>query len=75
MTYNLTVNYGEGDILLTSKGNKASVSPNPLTAGSVKSSCNIYGTYPYFCNGASASTSAGDTNFPAAPAPDTKLPL
>ena len=75
MTYNLTVNHGQGDILLTSKGNKASISPNPLTAGSVKSSCNIYGTYPYFCNGASASTSAGDTSFPSAPAPNTKLPL
>lgn len=75
MTYNLTVNYGEGDTLLTSKGNKASISPNPLTAGSVKSSCNIYGTYPYFCNGATCSTTAQDSNLPSAPTPNTKLPL
>lgn len=75
MTYNLTVNYGEGDTLLTSKGNKASISPNPLGAGSVKSTCYIYGTYPYFCNGADASTSSQDTNLPSNPTPNTKLKL
>lgn len=75
MTYNLTINHGEGDTLLTSKGNKATVSPNPLTAGSVKSSCNIYGTYPFFCNGQSASSSNQDTNLPSAVTPNTKLPL
>lgn len=76
MTYNLTINHGQGDELLTSKGNKATnVSPNPLTAGSVKSSCNIYGTYPFFCNGQSASSSNQDSNLPSAATPNTKLPL
>ena len=76
MTYNLTINHGAGDTLLTSKGNRATnVSPNPLTAGSVKSSCNIYGTYPFFCNGQSASSSNQDTNLPSAVTPNTKLPL
>lgn len=75
MTYNLTINHGEGDTLLTSKGNKATISPNPLTAGSVKASCSIYGTYPYFCNGASASTGTQDSNLPSSVTPNTKLPL
>lgn len=76
MTYNLTINHGQGGTLLTSKGNKATnVSPNPLTAGSVKSSCNIYGTYPFFCNGQSASSSNQDSNLPSAVTPNTKLPL
>ena len=76
MTYNLTINHGEGDTLLTSKGNPATNAvPNPLTAGSVKSSCNIFGTYPYFCNGATCSTSAQDSNLPSTPTPNTKLPL
>lgn len=76
MQYNYVATYGQGDTLLTSWGNKASVTPNPLPAGSVNSGAiYIYGTYPYYCNGASASTSAQDTNFPGAAAPDTKLPL
>lgn len=76
MTYNLTINHGQGDELLTSKGNKATnVSPNPLTAGSVKASCNIYGTYPYFCNGQTASSSNQDSNLPSTVTPNTKLPL
>ena len=76
MQYNYVAAYGQGDTLLTSWGKKASVSPNPLTAGSVASGAiYIYGTYPYYCNGASASTSAQDTNFPGAAAPGTKLPL
>ena len=76
MTYNLTVNHGQGDILLTSKGNKATnVNPNPLAAGSVKSSCNIYGTYPFFCNGQTASSSNQDSNLPSTVTPNTKLPL
>ena len=76
MQYNYVAAYGQGDTLLTSWGNKASVSPNPLTAGSVASGAvYIYGTYPYYCNGASASSSAQDTNFPGAAAPGTKLPL
>ena len=76
MQYNYVAAYGQGDTLLTSWGNKASVSPNPLTVGSVASGAvYIYGTYPYYCNGASASSSAQDTNFPGAAAPGTKLPL
>lgn len=76
MTYNLTINHGAGDTLLTSKGNKATnANPNPLGAGSVKSSCNIYGTYPFFCNGQSASSSNQDSNLPSAVTPNTKLPL
>lgn len=76
MQYNYQAHHGEGDTLVTSKGNKASLTPNPLTAGLVKSGAvYLYGTYPYYCNGASASSSAGDTKFPVAAAPDTKLPL
>lgn len=76
MQYNYVAAYGQGDTLLTSWGKKASVSPNPLPAGSVASGAiYIYGTYPYYCNGASASTSAQDTNFPGSAAPGTKLPL
>lgn len=76
MQYNYVATYGQGDTLLTSWGNKASVTPNPLPAGSVNSGAiYIYGTYPYYCNGASASTSEQDTNFPGAAAPGTKLPL
>lgn len=76
MQYNYVATYRQGDTLLTSWGNKASVTPNPLPAGSVNSGAiYIYGTYPYYCNGASASTSAQDTNFPGAAAPGTKLPL
>ena len=76
MQYNYQAHHGAGDTLLTSKGNKATVSPNPLPEGTVKSGAvYLYGTYPFYCNGSSASTSAGDTNFPSAAAPDTKLPL
>ena len=76
MQYNFKAYYGQGDTLLTSWGNKASVSPNPLPAGGLSSGAvYIYGTYPYYCNGASASTSAQDTNFPGAAAAGTKLPL
>lgn len=75
VTYKLTVQHSEGDLLLTSKGNPASISPNPLTSGSVSSTCTIYGTYPYFCNGQSANTSSQDTNLPSSITPDTKLPL
>ena len=76
MQYNYQAHHGAGDTLLTSKGNKATVSPNPLPAGIVKSGAvYLYGTYPYFCNGASASSSSGDTNFPSTVTPDTKLPL
>lgn len=76
MQYNYQAAYAQGDTLITSKGNKASVTPNPLPAGSVKSSnLTIFGTYPYYCNGQSASYSSGDTNFPSAATPSTKLPL
>lgn len=76
MQYNYHAAYAQGDTLVTSKGNKASVTPNPLPAGSVGSSnLTIFGTYPYYCNGQSASSSSGDSNFPTSATPDTKLPL
>lgn len=76
MQYNYHAAYAQGDTLITSKGNKASVTPNPLLAGSVDSSnLTIFGTYPYYCNGQSASSSSGDSNFPTSATPDTKLPL
>lgn len=76
MQYNYLAAYAQGDTLVTSKGNKASVAPNPLPAGSVNSSnLTIFGTYPYYCNGQSASSSSGDSNFPTSATPDTKLPL
>lgn len=76
MQYNYQAAYAQGDTLVTSKGNKASVAPNPLPAGSVNSSnLTIFGTYPYYCNGQSASSSSGDSNFPTSATPDTKLPL
>lgn len=76
MQYNYHAAYAQGDTLVTSKGNKASVTPNPLPAGSVNSSnLTISGTYPYYCNGQSASSSSGDSNFPTSATPDTKLPL
>lgn len=74
MQYNYHAAYAQGDTLVTSKGNKASVTPNPLLAGSVNSSnLTILGTYPYYCNGQRASTSSGDSNFPTSATPDTKL--
>lgn len=76
MQYNYHAAYAQGDTLVTSKGNKASVIPNPLPAGSVNSSnLTIFGTYPYYCNGQNASSSSGDSNFPTSATPDTKLPL
>lgn len=76
MQYNYHAAYAQGDTLVTSKGSKASVTPNPLPAGSVNSSnLTIFGTYPYYCNGQSASSSSGDSNFPTSATPDTKLPL
>lgn len=76
MQYNYYAAYAQGDTLVTSKGNKASVTPNPLLAGSVNSSnLTIFGTYPYYCNGQSASSTSGDSNFPTSATPDTKLPL
>lgn len=76
MQYNYHAAYAQGDTLVTSKGNKASVTPNPLPADSVNSSnLTIFGTYPYYCNGQSASSSSGDSNFPTSATPDTKLPL
>lgn len=71
-TYGYHVEYGAGDTALTSKGNTATKdannSPitNPLTAGSVNSpAVKINGTYPYYSNGANASTSSKETSFPS----------
>lgn len=76
MQYNYHAAYAQGEQLVTSWGNKASVQPNPLPAGTVNSATvYIYGTYPYFANGADASTSNGDGNMPSAPVPNNKLKL
>lgn len=76
MQYNYHAAYAQGEQLVTSWGNEASVQPNPLPAGTVNSGAvYIYGTYPYFANGADASTSNGDGNMPSAPTPNTKLKL
>jgi hypothetical protein len=51
MQYNYQAHHGAGDTLLTSKGNKATVSPNPLPEGTVKSGAvYLYGTYPFYRN-------------------------
>lgn len=76
MQYNYHAAYAQGEQLVTSWGNKASVQPNPLLAGTVNSAAvYIYGTYPYFANGADASTSNGDGNMPSVPVPNNKLKL
>lgn len=82
MLYNAIVSYSVGDTLVTSEGNKAtndsngSPIENPLSAGSVTSNnISIFGTYPYFCNGQSCSTSQVDSRLPTEVTPDTKLPL
>lgn len=76
MQYNYHAAYVQGEQLVTSWGNKASVQPNPLPAGTVNSAAvYIYGTYPYFANGADASTSNGDGNMPSVPVPNNKLKL
>lgn len=76
MQYNYHAAYAQGEQLVTSWGNKASVQPNPLPAGTVNSAdVYIYGTYPYFANGADASTSNGDGNMPSVPVPNNKLKL
>lgn len=76
MQYNYHAAYAQGQQLVTSWGNKASIQPNPLPAGAVNSGAiYIYGTYPYFCNGDNASTSAGEGNMPSAPTPNKKLKL
>lgn len=75
MEYTVTVEYGQGPELVNSHGGKATTNPNPLPAGSVTSKTIIYGVYPFFCNGATASDSQPDTNFPNSFTPNTKLPL
>lgn len=76
MRYNYHAAYAQGEQLVTSWGNKASVQPNPLPAGTINSAAvYIYGTYPYFANGADASTSNGDGNIPSAPIANNKLRL
>lgn len=82
MQYNYHAAYGVGDTLVTSYGNTATKNDagatitNPLAAGSVNSGAiQIFGTYPYYCNGATASSSAQDSNLPSSVTPDTKLPL
>lgn len=76
MKYNYHAAYAQGEQLVTSWGNKASVQPNPLPAGAVNSGAvYIYGTYPYFANGKDASTSGAESDMPSAPIADNKLRL
>lgn len=76
MQYNYHAAYAQGEQLVTSWGNKASVQPNPLPAGAVNSGAvYIYGTYPYFANGADASTSNAESDMPSAPIANNKLRL
>ena len=82
MQYNYHAAYGQGEEGVTSYGNPAthdangSAITNPLLAGSVNSGAvNIFGTYPYFCNGASASSQNQDSNLPSSVTANTKLPL
>lgn len=76
MQYNYHAAYAQGEQLVTSWGNKASVQPNPLPAGSVNSGAvYIYGTYPYFANGKDASTGGAESDMPSAPIANNKLIL
>lgn len=76
MKYNYHAAYAQGEQLVTSWGNKASVQPNPLPAGAVNSGAvYIYGTYPYFANGKDASTGNGESDMPSAPIANNKLKL
>lgn len=76
MQYNYHAAYTQGEQLVTSWGNKASVQPNPLPAGAVNSGAvYIYGTYPYFANGKDASTDNGESDMPSAPIVNNKLRL
>lgn len=76
MQYNYHAAYAQGEQLVTSWGNKASVQPNPLPAGTVNSAAvYIYGTYPYFANGEDASTGNGENDMPSAPIANNKLRL
>lgn len=82
-TFGYHAEYGAGDTALTSKGNVATKDANnntftnPLGAGSVNSSVvTVKGTYPYFSNGANASTQNKETVFPStANTTTTKLTL
>ena len=76
MQYNYHAAYAQGEQLVTSWGNKASVQPNPLPAGAVNSGAvYIYGTYPYFANGKDASTGNAESDMPSAPIANNKLRL
>lgn len=76
MQYNYHAAYAQGEQLVTSWGNKASVQPNPLPAGAVNSDAvYIYGTYPYFANGKDASTGNAESDMPSAPIANNKLRL
>lgn len=74
--YQVVVNYAQGPQPKDSKGNNYST---PLAAGSVTGGTNvnvpvsIQSVYPFYTNGASASTTNATSSFPEAPAPDTKV--
>lgn len=77
MEYVYQAHYDRGPEILTSKGNvSAVVNPNPLPEGTIKSgSLKIYGTYPYICNGQSASIEYQEMTLPTKPGSLSKLPL
>ena len=76
MTYNLTVNYGQGDTLLTSKGNKASLTPQPTTCRQCNSKhFNLLVLIHIFVTELMLLTGSGESSMPSGPTPDTKLPL
>lgn len=76
MSWNYRAYHEQGDELVTSWGNKASINPNPLPAGYVTSSAvSISGTYPFFTNGQSCSSSSQDTNLPSTAGNMVKMAL
>ena len=76
MSWNYRAYHEQGDELVTSWGNAASINPNPLPAGYVTSSAvSISGTYPFFTNGQSCSVSSQDTNLPSTAGNMAKMAL
>lgn len=61
LRYKATISYSEGPELKTSKGNKASIDPNPLPEGTISNTASIYGVYPYYANN---SDNASDSKLP-----------
>lgn len=77
MNYQYRVHYDKGPEILTSKGIPSTViTPNPLPEGVVSSGpLKIFGTFPYFSNGYSASIENQELKLPTALGSVTPLPL